>query len=88
MENIKFEKIPALRVDLEQVGCPGFYVLIVPDPRNGPKYRDFYIANDDFGPIEWMFGCEVFCDNEAAEIALTQGPDYKTTWEDNRKWKN
>lgn len=82
MDNIKFEKIPALRVDLAQAGCPGFYVLVVPDPRNGRSYRDFYIANDGYGTIVHMFGCGVGCNQSAAQLALTEGPGYIEVWED------
>ncbi len=66
---IKFEYVPAvLRVPLDDIR-PGFYALIVPDPKEGENFRDFYLLRDGWGVVVYMFGCSVESDDEAAEIA-------------------
>ncbi len=51
------------------------YVLIVPDPTEGPAYRDFYIVTPN-APGEYMFGCNVRDNDQAVEIALSNAIDY------------
>lgn len=57
------------------------YVLIVPDPDEGSAYRDFYIVTPN-NPGEFMFGCVVANNFEAARLALMYAPDYidRGTW--------
>ncbi len=51
------------------------YVLIVPDPDEGPAYRDFYIVTPN-NPGGYMFGSCVANNEEAAQIALANATDY------------
>lgn len=51
------------------------YVLIVPDPTEGPAYRDFYIETSDT-PADYMFGCNVTGNDQAVDLALSNAPDY------------
>ena len=51
------------------------FVLVVPDPDEGPSYRDFYIVTPN-NPGEFMFGCVVANNFEATRIALMNAPDY------------
>lgn len=69
-----FDHLPqTLRVNL----CgdlADFYVLVVPDPRECPAFRDFYLVQDDTGRVEHMFGLEVKDDRLAAELAAFAAP--------------
>ena len=78
MENIKMQRLPeTLRVDLDQAGAPGFYVLIVPGTVSmGEQFRDFFLVDDTTGEAMHMFGCDVNSDMDAAELALCNGPEY------------
>lgn len=51
------------------------YVLIAPDPTEGPAHRDFYIVTPNT-PGEYMFGCNVQDNDQAVEIALSNAIDY------------
>jgi hypothetical protein len=51
------------------------YVLVVPDPTEGPAYRDFYIVTSDT-PADYMFGCNVADNDQAVQLALSNAPDY------------
>lgn len=51
------------------------YVLIVPDPDEGPAYRDFYIVTSDT-PGDYMFGCNITDNEQAARIALENAHDF------------
>lgn len=77
MKNTAAVKIPdIIRVDLDPVGVPGVYVLIIPDPAQGTTYRDFHIRHTDYPDLIHMFGVFVDTDADAVELALTNGPDY------------
>ena len=53
----------------------GCYVLVVPDPDEGPIYRDFYIVTPN-NPGGYMFGSCVANNEEAAHIAIANATDY------------
>lgn len=68
------EPLPqTLRVNLGY-DLAGFYALVVPDPRKGPAFRDFYLVHDETGRTMHMFGVEVQDDSMAAELAAFAAP--------------
>lgn len=76
-----YEALPdTIRVNLP-APLESCYVLVVPDPNEGPAYRDFYIVTPN-NPGGYMFGCAVANNFEAARIALMNAPDYieRETW--------
>ncbi len=73
MKTYHFEKLPqTIRVNLDDV----FYALIVPDPRQGINYRDFYLVNEATGEAVFMFGLDVDSDEHAAELAATNAEPF------------
>lgn len=73
---IEYKPVPGvIRVPLAKPWT-NFYCLIVPDPEQGENYRDFYLLCDGFGVVEFMFGCYPENDDDAAELAYYNGPDY------------
>ena len=74
--NINFESVPGvIRVKL---GDPfeNFYCLVVPAPQYGENYRQFYLMCDGFGVVVDMFACAAADDNDAAELAYYNAPEY------------
>jgi hypothetical protein len=59
------EKLEVLKVNLENE----YYVLIVPRT-DDEDIREFYLANEIYGDVMYMFGCIVHSDDEAVELAL------------------
>ena len=47
-----------------------------PSPEYGENYREFYLLCADFCVVVDMFACPVETDEEAAQIAYNNGPDY------------
>lgn len=73
---INFEVIPGvIRVPLADP-FDKFYVLVVPAPEIGENYRQFYLMCQNFGVVVDMFACAVNDDQNAAEIAWSNGPEY------------
>ncbi len=78
MKKIAFEKIPeSIRIDLGNIGHPGYFVLVIPNTSVSPKYREFYLIGDESDTAKYMFGIAVDDDQEAADIASTNAPYYK-----------
>ena len=70
------EKLNVLRVDLLPVGVPDASVLIIPEYRTAPDFREFYIQHGENPNWRYMFGCAVETDEDAVEIALSNAPQY------------
>ena len=71
-----FEPVPGvIRVPLADPWT-NFYCLIVPAPEYGEKYRQFYLMCKGWGVVVDMFACEADDDNDAAEIAIANAPEY------------
>ena len=76
MNGFNFHNLTAFRVDLDDIGLPGAFVLVTSNPKQSGNYRDFYIAHDQIGIVVFMFGCYVENTVDAVEIALANAPDY------------
>lgn len=77
MKEISFKIIPEIiRVDLDQVDAPGWYVLVWPNPQFGPAHRDFYLIHEETGAHDFIFGCDVLSNEDAASLAAANGPGY------------
>lgn len=73
---IKFETVPGvIRVPLGDQ-WEKFYCLIVPAPEYGENYRQFYLMCSGWGVVVDMFACAVESDEDAAELAYYNAPDY------------
>ena len=71
-----FEPVPGvIRVPLADPWT-NFYCLVVPMPEYGENHRQFYLMCKGWGVVVDMFGCAVESDEDAAEIALANAPDY------------
>ena len=77
-----YEKITASRVPLQHP-FEHFYILILPmnnPPDDKNDYRDFYLHCENYGTVVYMFGCSVESDDDAIEMAYTNGPEYIDAW--------
>jgi hypothetical protein len=73
----QYERLPQpLRVWLDDVGLPGLYVLVVPDPRKGEKFRDFFLSHDETGITVHMFSMDVLDDTDAVDLAFSNADEY------------
>jgi len=71
MKTYTFERLPqTLRVNLDSVNFRETHALVVPDPRQGINYRDFYLVDEATGEAVFMFGLDVDSDEHAAELAV------------------
>lgn len=69
MENT-IEYLPqTLRVWIPCEERPCVYALIVPNPKNGEFFRDFFLVDDCTGSAVYMFGVAAQSDALAAELA-------------------
>ena len=66
----KIEHLPqTVRVWIPCQDRPEVYALIVPNPRNGEYFRDFFLVDDATGSAVYMFGAPAQSDTLAAELA-------------------
>lgn len=73
---ITFNPVPGvIRVPLGEP-FPAFSVLVVPAPDLGENFRTFYLTCKGFGVVVDMFSCAAESDEEAADLAYYNGPDY------------
>lgn len=69
MENT-IEYLPqTIRVWLPHKERPGLYVLIVPNPREAPGVREFFLGDNNTGCLVFMFGCCPESDADAIILA-------------------
>jgi hypothetical protein len=76
---MKFERFEFIRVNLGEIGRPGFDLLVIPElDDNGNQSSGCYLSRRGYGEMKYMFGlCE---DPEtAANIAIANLPDYPGT---------
>lgn len=76
--------LQTIRVDL-RFDMHGYHVLIVPDPKGGPFFRDFYMVQNYTGRTIHMFGVPVQEDDLAIELAAFADPKYKAMLEEVEK---
>lgn len=71
-----FEPVPGvIRVPLA-APFENFYCLIVPAPEHGEDFRQFYLMCRGFGVVVDMFTCSCDSDDDAADLAIRNAPDY------------
>ena len=68
---MKVGKLEVLKVTLENE----YYVLIMPNFKEGVGIRDFFLAHELFGDVMWMFGCYVKDDEDAIRLAVSNAED-------------
>lgn len=84
-----FERLPeTIRINLEGVGYPDKYVLVLPKKKVSENFREFYLIDDDAGTVLYMFGAQVNDDYLAAEIAVLNISEYLETLEEMAWGKN
>lgn len=67
-----YERLPeTIRVSLDNLDLLDFYVLVVPVSL---QCRDFFLVHETTGITEFMFGCAVQSEAEAAMIAERNAP--------------
>lgn len=81
--NPEIEKLPeTIRIDLEAAGHPGFSVLVIPNRKKAPNFREFYLIDDDTDAALYMFGLKVNDAALAAEIAVLNVNEYRERLEE------
>ena len=72
-----YEKLSeTIRVPLENIDLPDFYVLVVPSFATPRPTKEFFLVHDTTGVTEFMFGCETETDEESVLIAERNAPSY------------
>ena len=72
-----FERLPeTIRVPLDSIDLPDYYVLVVPDTKEPFPFRKFFLVHEPTETARFMFGCVVQADELAAEMAEFAAPQY------------
>lgn len=54
---MKFERLEFLRVNLDEIGRPGFDLLVIPESdENGPASNACYLSRRGYDDMEYLFG--------------------------------
>lgn len=73
----RFEPLPqTIRVPIGFHSVFEFYALVVPNPRHGLRYRDFYLVNEYTGETWFLFGLDVDSNEHAAELAVNNAGEF------------
>lgn len=75
-----YEKLPeTIRVSLDHIDLPEFYVLVVPSFNTPRPTKEFFLVHDTTGITEFMFGCDTESNEESVLIAERNAPTYIST---------